>query len=208
MGRTNGGSSNGLGQTDTNGGGGTNGVGGGNRESDKSNQLPGGGEGDDTDSSDDEGQRESNGDILLSSHVTNPGDAFRLLINASTMRPVSTDESPLGSLPGRVDVLSAEECWERWPLVASRLMSQAEASTLLVLYVFNPVTFSGETWSNLVDWHSFETEMAPLYPLLPPQVFAPEHLRALTSEESLLLAACLAIAARHSPLMIHGQSSV
>ncbi|KAI5478696.1 hypothetical protein MNV49_004723 [Pseudohyphozyma bogoriensis] len=113
---------------------------------------------------------------LLTSTLHNPGDALRLLLGAA----VVSDSSEEGKAEGEGE-LTAEECWERWEPVREGVISAKEAATLLIY---------------------FETEMAPLYPLLCPQTFLPSHLPTLTTVDSLLLGAILTIAARHSPLLL------
>lgn len=48
--------------------------------------------------------------------------------------------------------------------------------------------------------------MAPLYPLLPPEIFSSAHLPVLTSTESLLLCAMITIAARYSSVLPRARS--
>lgn len=49
--------------------------------------------------------------------------------------------------------------------------------------------------------------MAPLYPLLPPEIFSPSHLPVLTSTESTLLCAMITIAARYSSILARPRSN-
>ncbi|BGP47112.1 zinc finger transcriptional activator [Rhodotorula kratochvilovae] len=77
--------------------------------------------------------------------------------------------------PGR----PIEAGWERWVPVKEGMVTIAEAEALLSF---------------------FETQLAPLYPLLSPRIFTASHLPLLTSRESLLLASMITISARYSSL--------
>ncbi|ORY91668.1 hypothetical protein BCR35DRAFT_73363 [Leucosporidium creatinivorum] len=140
-------------------------------------------------------------DVLLSSTLHNPSDALRLLATASSMRSSapapsqgihakapSTHETPqstgaTGDTPGEHHV---EGGWALWTPVVEGLLTQPEAE---VLFSF------------------FETDMAPLYPLLPPEIFSPAHLPVLTTTESILCCAMITIAARYSSVLPRARSN-
>ncbi|SGY79893.1 BQ5605_C008g05246 [Microbotryum silenes-dioicae] len=157
--------------------------------------------------------RTGNSRVLLASTLHNPSDALRLLATASSLRStVSGDGSPShqngliaspdvevggtttpqgGAVlhrkeshqsgrmsPSRVAKLGG---WSNWAPIAEGLLTQPEAE---VLFSF------------------FEAEMAPLYPLLSPNIFHLSHLAILTSTESLLLCAVITIAARYSAILL------
>ncbi|GAA5861184.1 hypothetical protein JCM3774_002220 [Rhodotorula dairenensis] len=113
----------------------------------------------------------------------------------SRERPVGVNPSPLASvMPGDGPLLEeAEEgregvepsreaqrsVWQRWVPIQEGMVSISEAEALLAF---------------------FRDHMAHLYPLLLDRIFEPVHLPALTSRESLLLAAMITISARYSSL--------
>ncbi|GAA6057140.1 hypothetical protein JCM3770_004842 [Rhodotorula araucariae] len=72
-----------------------------------------------------------------------------------------------------------EAGWDRWVPVKEGMVTIAEAEALLSF---------------------FETQLAPLYPILSPRIFTASHLPLLTSRESLLLASMVTISARYSSL--------
>lgn len=56
--------------------------------------------------------------------------------------------------------------------------------------------------------HSFELEIAPLYPLLHPVLFETQHLASLIHNESFLLAVIVAIAARYSTILANNRGPI
>lgn len=118
-------------------------------------------------------------------------------------RPSGINPSPLASvMPGDAPLLeeadearegvepSREEqhsVWQRWVPIQEGMVAISEAEALL--------TF-------------FKEHMAHLYPLLLDRIFEPVHLPALTSRESLLLAAMITISARYSSLPTRSRARV
>ncbi|KAK4055715.1 zinc finger transcriptional activator [Microbotryomycetes sp. JL201] len=137
------------------------------------------------------GPRDS--DILLSSTLHNPSDALKLLATASSWRSIQPkrsdsstnvvdspqDSDKAGMAEGTPGSSAATESrgWGSWQPIVSGLLTQAEAE-----YLFK----------------YFETNISPLYPLLAPEIFSDSHLPTLTSSESLLLSAMVAIASRYN----------
>ncbi|GAA5987155.1 hypothetical protein JCM10908_001053 [Rhodotorula pacifica] len=123
------------------------------------------------------------------------GSRERRRSSRSRERPAGINPSPLASVvPGDGPLLEeAEEAregvepsreeqrsvWQRWVPIQEGMVSISEAEALLAF---------------------FKDHMAHLYPLLLDRIFEPVHLPALTSRESLLLAAMITISARYSSL--------
>ncbi|KAM0788743.1 hypothetical protein ACM66B_002835 [Microbotryomycetes sp. NB124-2] len=136
------------------------------------------------------GPRDS--DILLSSTLHNPSDALKLLATASSWRssqpkransgytansPQESDNAATADGTPASAGVAEQRGWSSWQPIVSGLLTQSEAE-----YLFK----------------YFETSISPLYPLLAPEIFSSSHLPTLTSSESLLLCAMVAIASRYN----------
>ncbi|KAI5476140.1 hypothetical protein MNV49_000358 [Pseudohyphozyma bogoriensis] len=142
----------------------------------------------------DEGSSRNGGDtdndnednVLLSEQLHNSSDALKLLARASSQAQGSgiSGHSPLEGVGGQ----QANVDWNQWPPVGKMgIVSWKEALTLFSF---------------------FEIELAPLYPLLRPQIFEASHLPQLFTTESFLFGVIIAIAARNSPLLVNGRGPI